>query len=216
MYAASFGYASAHKYETTGNVEGNDVILTEACGCPLHVLGPKVGAGTTHKHARTRAHTHTHSVSYSKIPSSNFPRNQINSQILFIYLFFLIPPKANSGTAPQISGPGSVVGIRAGRSGDRIPVEARFSAPVQTAPGAHPASCTMGTGFFPGLMSGRGVTLTPHPLLVLWSRKSRVIPLLPPVGRTACTEPQCLYKGALYLLLPQISHDHFISNDFQI
>jgi len=23
-----------------------------------------------------------------------------------------------------------------------------------------------------------------------------------PVGRTACTEPQCLYKGALYLFLP--------------
>ena len=28
------------------------------------------------------------------------------------------------------------------------PVGARFSAPVQTGPGAHPASCTMGTGSF--------------------------------------------------------------------
>ena len=27
------------------------------------------------------------------------------------------------------------------------------------------------------------------------------IPLLPPMGRTACTEPQCLYNGALYLYL---------------
>jgi hypothetical protein len=35
---------------------------------------------------------------------------------------------------------------RAGRSGYRITVTARFSAPVQTGPGAHPASCTMGTG----------------------------------------------------------------------
>ena len=34
----------------------------------------------------------------------------------------------------------------AGRSGDRIPVEARFSASVQTDPGAHPASYTIGTG----------------------------------------------------------------------
>jgi len=34
---------------------------------------------------------------------------------------------------------------------------------VQTGPGAHLASCTMGTGFFPGVKSGRGVTLTPHP-----------------------------------------------------
>jgi hypothetical protein len=65
-----------------------------------------------------------------------------------------------------LGGPGSVVGIAAGRSGDRIPVGARFFAPVQTGPGTHPASCTMGTGFCPGVKSGRGVTLTPHPLLV--------------------------------------------------
>jgi len=37
----------------------------------------------------------------------------------------------------------------------------------------------MGTGSFPGLKSGRGVTLTPNPLLVPWSRKSSAIPLLP-------------------------------------
>ena len=34
--------------------------------------------------------------------------------------------------------------LRAGRSGDLIPVWARFSTPVQTGSGAHPASCTMG------------------------------------------------------------------------
>jgi len=33
-------------------------------------------------------------------------------------------------------------------------------------PGAHPASNKMGTGSFPGVKSGRGVTLTPRPLLV--------------------------------------------------
>ena len=42
----------------------------------------------------------------------------------------------------------------------------RFSAPVQTGPGAHPASRTMGTESFPGVKSGRGVTLTLHPLLM--------------------------------------------------
>jgi len=60
----------------------------------------------------------------------------------------------------------AVYWLRAGRSEDRIPVEARFSAPVQTGPGAHPASCTIGTGIFLGVKSGRGVTLTPHRLLV--------------------------------------------------
>jgi len=41
------------------------------------------------------------------------------------------------------------------------------------------ASCAMGTGSFPGVKSGRGVTLTPHPLLGSWSRKSIATPLLP-------------------------------------
>jgi hypothetical protein len=45
---------------------------------------------------------------------------------------------------------------------------ARFFAPVQTGSGTHPVSCTMGTGSFQGVKSGRGVTLTPHPLLVPW------------------------------------------------
>ena len=52
--------------------------------------------------------------------------------------------------------------LQAGRSGDRIPVRARFSAPVQTSPGVHPASCTMGTGSFPGVKwPGRGADHPP-------------------------------------------------------
>jgi hypothetical protein len=57
----------------------------------------------------------------------------------------------------------------AGQSGDQIPVGVRFSAPVQIGPGAHPASCTMGTRSFPEVKSDWDVTLTPHPLLVPWS-----------------------------------------------
>ena len=80
------------------------------------------------------------------------------------------------------SGPGSVVGKASGYGLDDPGIEfrwgTRFSAPVQTGPGAHPASWTMVTAYFPGVKSGWGVTLTPHRLLVSWSRKSRAIPLL--------------------------------------
>jgi hypothetical protein len=81
------------------------------------------------------------------------------------------------------SGPGSSVGIatelRTRRSGDGIAVGARFSAPVQTGPGAYPASCTMGTGSFPGVESGRGVTLTPLSLLVPRSKNRALSSALP-------------------------------------
>jgi hypothetical protein len=80
-------------------------------------------------------------------------------------------------------GPGSVVGIATGYGLDDLGTEsrwgARFPPPVQTGPGTHPASCTMGTGSFPRVKSSRGVTLTPHLLLVPWSLKSIAIPLLP-------------------------------------
>jgi len=62
----------------------------------------------------------------------------------------------------------SVVGIATGYGLDGPGIEcrweARFSASVQTGPGARPASCTMGTGSFPGVKCGRGVTLTSHPI----------------------------------------------------
>ena len=65
-------------------------------------------------------------------------------------------------------GPGSVVGTATVQGLDGTEIESRwgrdFSAPVQTGPGAHPASRTMGTGSFSGVKSGRGVTLNPHHL----------------------------------------------------
>jgi len=53
--------------------------------------------------------------------------------------------------------------LRAGRSGDRTPVGVRLSAPVQTGPGAHPASCKMGTGPFPGGEERPGRDADPSP-----------------------------------------------------
>jgi len=62
-------------------------------------------------------------------------------------------------------------------TGVRSPAEAKdFSSSlcVQTGSGAHPASCTMGTGVpFPGVKRGWGVTLTTHPDLVPRSRMTK-------------------------------------------
>ena len=80
--------------------------------------------------------------------------------------------------------------LRAGRSGDRIPVEAKFSAPIQTGPGAYPASCTMGTGSFPWVKRpGGGADHPPPPKrrshervgLYLYSPSG---PSWPVIGRT--------------------------------
>ena len=67
---------------------------------------------------------------------------------------------------------------------------ARFSAPVQTGPGAYPTSCTMGTGSFPGVKRpGRGADHPPPSKcrghervgLYLYSPSG---PLWPVIGRT--------------------------------
>jgi len=75
---------------------------------------------------------------------------------------------------------------------------------VQTGPVAHLASCAMGTGSFPVVKSGRGVTLTSHLLLVPWSRKGRAKPLIPlwavrPVqSLSACTKVHFTFFTYLY------------------
>jgi len=46
---------------------------------------------------------------------------------------------------------GIVLSVRAGRSRDRMPIEARFSARVQNGPRDHPVFYTVGTGSFPGV-----------------------------------------------------------------
>ena len=88
----------------------------------------------------------------------------------------------------------------------------RFSAPVQTGTGAHPASCTMGTGSFPGVKRlGRDVDHPPpskcrgHERVGLYFY-SPSGPQWPVIGRTLtfnpypdkeaqlCTETRCFSK----------------------
>jgi len=72
---------------------------------------------------------------------------------------------------------------------------ARFSAPVQTGPGAHPASCTMGTGSVPGVKSGRGVTLTSQPLLVSLVMKELSYTSTLPTGAYGLYRASVLVQG---------------------
>jgi hypothetical protein len=79
-------------------------------------------------------------------------------------------------------GPGSSVVIQGDYGLDGPGIESRWMRdfpPVQTGPPVHPASCTMGTGSFPGVKCGRGVTLTTHPLLAPRSWKSRAYTFTP-------------------------------------
>ena len=94
----------------------------------------------------------------------------LNSQTwdILIFIFLYVDncgPRSSVGIVTDygIDGPGSNAG------GDEI------FRPVQTGPGAHPASCKMGTGPVPVVKCGRGVLLTTHPILVPRSWKSRAI-----------------------------------------
>ena len=95
------------------------------------------------------------------------------------------------------SGPGSSVSIATDYGLDGLGNESQWGQdfpPHQTGPGAHPASCKMGTGSFPGVKCGRGVLLNTHPLLVRLSWKSRAILSNHPLGHTGPV------TGTLYLL----------------
>jgi len=71
--------------------------------------------------------------------------------------------------------------LRDGRFGGRIPVGARFSAPVQTGPGAHPASYTEGTGSLPRVKRPEpGVDHPPH--LAPRLKKEYSCTSIPPLG----------------------------------
>jgi hypothetical protein len=86
------------------------------------------------------------------------------------------------------SGPGSSVGIATDYGLDGSWIESRWKRefpPVQTGPGTHPTSCTMGTGSFPEVKCGRGVLLTTQPLLAP-SWNSSAIALLPLGHNRAC------------------------------
>ena len=98
---------------------------------------------------------------------------------------FISLPKRNLGfhiMEPKVHGD-SVVGIVTGYGLDSPGIESRGGEIFRTCPDRPWGSPTLLYNeyrVFPGgVKSGRGVTLTPHSLLVPWSRKSTAIPLVP-------------------------------------
>jgi hypothetical protein len=92
-------------------------------------------------------------------------------------------------------GPGSSVGIATGRSADQVPEWVRFSAPVQTDPEAHPASCKMGTPSSPGEVAAETwrLPLTPS------SARSKI----DYIYTSTLPKGLCdLWKGENYLIFP--------------
>jgi hypothetical protein len=84
-------------------------------------------------------------------------------------------------------------------------VGARFFSHVQTCPGAHPVSCTMGTGCFPGVERPGRVADHP-PLLVPGSRKDRAIHL-PPSGPSRTLKGNSTFTSLLtYLFTHSLTH----------
>ena len=71
-----------------------------------------------------------------------------------------------------------------GLDGPRIesPCRERFSAPVQVGPGAHPASCTMGSGPLSRGQIGRGMVLTTHSHITPRVKKEQSYTSTPPLG----------------------------------
>ena len=75
---------------------------------------------------------------------------------------------------------------------------ARFSAPVQTGPGAHPTSCTMGTGSSPGGKERPGRDDDPSPLLVPRSKNRVELYLYSPLRVFVAYKKGETYPPALF------------------
>jgi hypothetical protein len=98
----------------------------------------------------------------------------LNSREANIFYFSLLSHERKTenvfvSSTHLVRGPGNSVGIATGYGLDGPGIESRwgrdFSHTSRPGPGAHPASCTVGTGSFPGVKRpGRGADHPPPPI----------------------------------------------------
>jgi hypothetical protein len=136
--------------------------------------------------AKKEVHTDTWLLNYTRTPSTDSAESKLRSRLpptistkrvkLEIIIEATVPKIRSFGMWRRVvchtdlytDAPGwrsrYSDSLQVWRSGDRIPVGGRkFSVPVQTGPGAYPASYTMGTGYFLGVKRpGRGVDHPPQ------------------------------------------------------
>ena len=88
--------------------------------------------------------------------------------------------------------------LQAARSGDRIPVGGETFSTCPDRPWGPPSLLYNAYRSFPGGKERPGRDADPSPPSSAVVTKGQSYTSTPPMGRTACTEPQCLYKGELY------------------
>jgi len=101
-------------------------------------------------------------------------------------------------------GPGSSVGITTGYRLGGPGIESRLGEILRTSPDrpwGPPSLLYNGYRVSPGGKERPGRDADPSPPSSAVVKKGSSYTSTPPIGHTACTEPQCLYKGALYLYL---------------
>jgi hypothetical protein len=191
----SSGESSAGYFRTASGraTYGDQTVRTTLSSAPFafqyNCLAPRTREASSQPHTVLRyvatylfvnAYLHRHECAYVHVLSKVTPvhameaygevevclqlfvasaRSGVTGQILCTMLCMYIFVRGQGYCSPHCDS------LRAGRTGDRIPVGARFSAPIQTDPGAHPASYTVDIGSVSRALSGRGVALTTHPHL---------------------------------------------------
>ena len=113
-----------------------------------------------------------------------YPSSLLSFMVLvgldIIFTVFCVKRMHYSLTFYHPCGPGSVVSIATGYGLDGPGIESQWGEIFRTCPGqpwGPPSLLYIGYRVFPGVKSGLGVMLTPHPFLVPWSRKSGAVPV---------------------------------------